>query len=286
LKKLKNTTDKLRAKRFQKGYDFRSSELEMILDENSNLLSTSFSQETPSHSLIEDCMLLANKEAAKMFDKGVFRIHEAPNPSKLQILYQELAGIGIEVEIKDELKQTIEHIRNQAKDMGIESEVDTLIIQSQMQARYSPTNLGHFGLGFEKYTHFTSPIRRYSDLIVHRLLKAKDDKDEADYILRNIEALCIKISEKEREASAVEFEFMDRKFTRWADKNLNKEFEAKIISTTPLVKAKEKTLGATIHITNTEHISLFDDVIIKIEKADIPKAKIYARVIKKAEVDV
>ena len=287
LKKLRPITDRLKAKRLKVGYDFHSKELEMFIDENSNLTHTTYAEETPSHALIEDCMLLANKCAASQFERGIFRIHEPPSQSKLQVLYQELAGIGMFIDIKNSIKETITDIQKQAKEMGLESEVDTLIIRSQMQARYAPLNSGHFGLGFEAYTHFTSPIRRYSDLIVHRLLKAINNNDtkEGSYVLRNIEALSMTISEKEREASTVENEFMARKFTRWAAEHIDEEFKARIVATEPDMKAElhDEIIGARLNILSHEDVVLFEDVICKIEKADIPKAKIYASARKKDE---
>ncbi len=290
IKKLRVVTDKLRQKRLKIGYDFRSTEIEMSIDKNSNLVSTCQAQETPSHSLIEDCMLLANKEAAAQFNRGIFRIHEPPSQAKLQTLYQELAGIGMFVDIKNSIKETISNIQKQAKEMNLEAEVDTLIIQSQMQARYAPLNSGHFGLGFEAYTHFTSPIRRYSDLIVHRLLKAinKGDKEEGSYVLRNIEALAMTISEKEREASTIEVEFMARKFARWANENINKEFKARITTTATEIKAQlyDEIQGARLNITSTNDVVLFEDVIIKIDKVDILRAKIFASVVKKVDKSV
>ena len=289
LKKLRPLTDALKRKRLKTGYEFHSSEIEMQLDENLNLVSTSVAVETPSHSLIEDCMLLANKAAASKFSRGVFRVHEEPTQTKLQNLYQELAGIGMNIDIKDSVKETIEAIQAQAKEMGLEHEVDTLIIRSQMQARYAPINLGHFGLGFEAYTHFTSPIRRYSDLIVHRLLKAieKDDKVEGSYVLRNIETLTQTISEKEREASSIEFEFMTRKFARWADTQLDNNFKAKIVATTPEFKAElqDEIVGAKLEILgNNETLTLFEDIVVRITKVDIISAKIYVEVVEKADV--
>ena len=260
----------------------------MKIDEKSNIVSTTFAKETPSHSLIEDCMLLANKEAASKYTRGIFRIHEEPTQSKIQILYQELAGIGMNIDIKNSMKETITDIQTQAKDMDLETEVDTLIIRSQMQAKYAPLNAGHFGLGFEAYTHFTSPIRRYSDLIVHRLLKAinNNDKEEGSYVLRNIEALSMTISEKEREASSIEIEFTQRKFARWAQNNLNKEFKARITSTEPEYKAEinGEISGARINITASENAVLFEDVTICINKVDIAKAKIFAHVLKSDDV--
>jgi len=172
--------------------------------------------------------------------------------------------------------------------MDLEAEVDTLIIQSQMQARYAPLNVGHFGLGFEAYTHFTSPIRRYSDLIVHRLLKAinRGDTEEGSYVLRNIESLSMAISIKEREASTIETEFMSRKYTRWAELNLNKEFKARITSTDTEIKAEihDEIIGARVNITSTGDITLFDNVMIKIDRVDIPRAKIFASVVGKIDV--
>jgi len=288
LTKLRIVTDALKAKRIQVGYDFRSTEIDMVIDEESNLVSTHEAEETPSHALIEDCMLLANKEAAAQFERGIFRIHEPPSQNKLQILYQELAGIGMQIEIKNTTKETITNIQEQAKNMGLESEVDTLIIRSQMQARYAPLNSGHFGLGFEQYTHFTSPIRRYSDLIVHRLLKAINAKDtqEGSYVLRNIESLSMTISEKEREASSIENEFMARKYARWANENIGKEFKARINATDPDIKAelRDEIRGARLIISSTETPVLFEDVIVKIEKVDIARAKIFAVVVGKVDV--
>ena len=285
LKKLKPITDALKRKRLKVGYDFRSNELEMFLDDATNLTHTTYAEETPSHALIEDCMLLANKAAASRFERGVFRIHEPPSQLKLQTLYQELAGIGMSIDIKNSIKETITDIQRQAKEMDLQSEVDTLIIRSQMQARYAPFNAGHFGLGFEAYTHFTSPIRRYSDLIVHRLLKAiaNNDTTESSYVLRNIEALCMTISEKEREASTIEVEFMARKFARWAAEHIGESFKARIISTTPEVKAElhDELIGAYLNVISGENVVLFEDINAVIEKVDIPKAKIYVKALKR-----
>jgi len=285
--KLKPITDRLKHKRLKVGYDFRSNELEMFIDENSNITHTTYAEETPSHALIEDCMLLANKAAASQFERGIFRIHEPPNQTKLQILYQELAGIGMHIDIKTTIKETITDIQKQAREMDLESEVDTLIIRSQMQARYAPLNSGHFGLGFDAYTHFTSPIRRYSDLIVHRLLKAihNNDTQEGSYVLRNIEALSMTISEKEREASTIENEFMARKFARWANEHIGERFKARINATEPEVKAElhDEIMGARLNIISTERVVLFEDIEAKIERVDIAKAKIFASVIKNDE---
>ncbi len=281
--KLRDITDALKEERLKYGYDFRSTEVEMAIDEKGAIVSTHHAEETPSHALIEDCMLLANKAAAAMFERGIFRIHESPTQSKLQKLYQELAGVGIFVEVKGTTKETIEGIRSQAAVMGLAAEVDTLIIRSQMQAKYSPLNVGHFGLGFEAYTHFTSPIRRYSDLIVHRLLKAikRGDTEEGSYVLRNIDSLAVTISQKEREASTIELDFMDRKYARWANERIGQVFRARISSTDPELKADlhDDIVGATLYVSSTDNVPLFSDVKVRIDKVDIAKAKIYVSIV-------
>jgi len=286
---LRKVTDALKEKRLKVGYDFRSEDLEMFLDEKVHIIKTAFAPETPSHSLIEDCMLLANKAAASMYEHGVFRIHEEPSQSKLENLYQELASIGIMIELNGDMKEIISNIQAQARALDLESEVDTLIIRAQMRARYAPENKGHFGLGFERYTHFTSPIRRYADLIVHRLIKAiqAGDSEESSYVLRNIDALCISISEKEREASDVEFKFMDRKFARWAYKNLHATFNARVVATEPEYEGEihDDISGAKVKLKNCEGIVLFDDVRVKIESVNLATSMIVATVVEKKLTD-
>jgi len=282
---LQTLTDALKKQRLNTGYDFHSTELQMQLDETQQLVQTTVAQETPSHALIEDCMLLANKAAAAMFERGVFRVHEQPSPLKLQKLYQELAGIGLIVEQQATMKETITFIQEQARQRNLESEVDTLIIRAQMQARYAPDNVGHFGLGFTHYTHFTSPIRRYSDLIVHRLLKAilANDTLEGSYVLRNIDALCFAISDKEREASDIEIRFMQRKFARWAAAHIGETFKARIRSTDPFFNAEilEPIQGAEVQLKSAEPIALFDTVTVRIETVNLATAKIHATLVEK-----
>jgi len=163
--------------------------------------------------------------------------------------------------------------------MGIKKYVDKLIIRSQQQARYEAACTPHFALGFDRYTHFTSPIRRYSDLILHRILKAtiKNDKKVLDYILRNVEALVVKLSELEREAMKVEWDFYDRKYARYAKQNIGKKFKGVIEDKEipPIAKIVEgKLLGARVFLKNSERFSLFEKVDIEIVDSNIATAKI------------
>jgi len=284
LPQLKILTENLKKQRMVKGYDFRSREFDIHLNKDGLIETVDSEPETPSHALIEDCMLLANKAAANMFDKGVFRIHEEPSPLKLQSLYGQLFDIGLDIEIKGSLRQTISEIQKKAEELDIREEVDTLIIQSQMQARYAPDNQGHFGLGFETYTHFTSPIRRYSDLMVHRLLKAilAKDLDQAGYLMRNIDALCEQISILEREADFTAKDLENRKYARWAKERIGQKVKARIISLEPYPVAilYDEIIGARIFLKGDEGLKLFGNVELELVEASIESTKIYANFIK------
>ena len=270
----------IRAKRLKTGLDFASDEIKMELDENGEIKNVSLEKETPSHKLIEDCMLLANKAAANLIDFGIFRVHDKPSQVTIDELYSSLASLGIEVKVDEkDFVKVVEDIQKQAKNLGIKKYVDKLIIRSQKQARYDATNSGHYALGFERYTHFTSPIRRYSDLTLHRILKAtiKKDEKQLEYILRNIEALVVKISELEREAMKVEWDFYDRKYARFAAKHIGEEFEGVIEDTEipPIAKITEdKLLGARIFLKNKSKFDLFEKVKIEIDSSNIATAKI------------
>ncbi|SMC09377.1 ribonuclease R family protein [Nitratiruptor tergarcus] len=280
-------TKKLRKERLQKGFEFSNPEIRLVLDKNGELVKTEIERETPSHALIEDCMLLANKATAKMFDYGIFRTHEEPAGEKIEELLNELANVGIFTKEYNTLHELFLHIQNEAERLGIKEHVDKLLIRTQKQAGYTAENIGHFGLGFEKYTHFTSPIRRYSDLTLHRLLKAiiKNNKKQLDFILKNIEPLAVRISELEREAAKVEWDFMDRKFARWAAKNIGKRFKAIVTDpeSTPIAQLDDEIKGARIFLPRAE-VELFDKVVIEIIDVNIATTKIYAKVVEKIDV--
>jgi ribonuclease R len=288
---LAQITKKLKNRRLKKGFDFRSDEIKIAIDENHLLQKTTIETGTPAHSLIEECMLLANKASAKRFKgdgDGIFRIHEPPSPEKLQNLIEELGSIGIFVDVEEEAdaRELIRAIQSEAKKVNLQSEVDELIIQSLTRASYSHINKGHFGLGFDEYSHFTSPIRRYSDLILHRLIKVdlKNDKERLGYLLRNIEPVSVLVSKLERDATKAEWDFRDRKFARWAKENLGNHFRAKIIE----IDLEDSERGAKARIISDQidgvvvnlkaySAKLFDEVEIEISEVDILKAKILAK---------
>ncbi|HIP19343.1 MAG TPA: RNB domain-containing ribonuclease, partial [Sulfurovum sp.] len=239
---LQKITERLHTERLKHGFDFRSEETKLSISAEHLLTATQIETGTPSHSLIEECMLLANQASAKRFTgegDSIFRIHEPPQLSRTEQLLSELAAVGLFVEEYEDSPSLIRAIQNEAEKMGLAAEVDSMLIKSLRQAQYSAHNVGHFGLGFSHYSHFTSPIRRYADLILHRLIKTQlnDDKEEAEYLLRNIEPLCARVSDLEREATKAEWDFRDRKFARWAQTEKGMFFEAEIIEAGESAKA-------------------------------------------------
>lgn len=281
---LNEICERLRRARLKRGFDFRTKELRITLDERGLINSTRFETDTPSHKLIEDCMLLANKAAAARIERGVFRNHGSAELKKIYALLDDLALFGIDAPYQSNLAKMIGEIQAQADAMGIREEVDKLIIKAQKRAEYGSESRGHFGLGFDNYTHFTSPIRRYSDLILHRLLKAQMRGDEKfyNYLLLNIDATCARLNELEREADKVAFDFMDRKFARWAAENLGKKFRCYIDENGNSVTAKldDKLKGAKILVSNFAG-DILTPVLVELTDANIASGVILGRVVKK-----
>jgi ribonuclease R len=176
---------KLRAARRGK-LELGGRESEYQIDEDGVPAGAGVRRSTPARDLIEELMVLANESVAKMLRQkkgGVFRVHERPDPESLEILAERLAAVGMQAQPTPENLGTIAQ-------MAKSDAVNYLILRSIPRALYSPEDLGHYGLALEHYTHFTSPIRRYADVLVHRALL--DDEPPAD-----LAAVAVHISERE-----------------------------------------------------------------------------------------
>jgi len=265
-------TKKFRAKRLLKGYDFRTSENRLKL-KNFNLESIEVETSTASHQLIEECMLFANIEASKKVNTvGIYRIHEEPPFKAISKLVDDVNILGVNVKLQSDVHETILHIQKKAKLSMLSAEIDELIIQSQTQAKYSSKNLGHFGLGFSSYSHFTSPIRRYSDLVLHRILKTKQTP-------KNIDDICSHISLNERKVDQLVWDFEDRKYARWANEHIDEDIKVKIVDTE---KARavcyEKIIGMKVVLENYKGQKLFTKLRVKIKSVDIVTKVIVATI--------
>jgi len=272
--KLFKITQKLKKNRLKNGFDFRNDEIRLILNEDEKLIDFKLESSSASHSLVEECMLLANQEAAKKLKSvGIFRVHDEPSDSKIKKLIDEVNFLGIKAKLKDDVHSTIISIQKLARDADLEQEVDELIIQSQQQASYESIKKPHFGLGFNDYSHFTSPIRRYSDLVLHRILKSGQ-------VPKNIEEICEDISVKEREIAQLVWDYEDRKYARYLSNHINKTYMATLIDTDNfIVKLNEEVKGARVYVENYSGEKLFAKLNIKIKSSDIISKKITAIIV-------
>ncbi len=172
----------LRKKRFNNGsINFNSEEIKFKLDEKGKPIETYVKEQKEANHLVEEFMLLANKKVAEHIgipkDKKepktfVYRIHDEPNPEKLNTFVQFLKKLGYKLNVSSRktLADSYNNLFEQIVGKGEENMIETIAVRTMSKAEYSTDNIGHYGLAFPYYTHFTSPIRRYPDLMVHRLL--------------------------------------------------------------------------------------------------------------------
>lgn len=173
----------LRQKRFSAGaINFERYEVKFEIDEKGKPLSVYFKESKDSNKLVEEFMLLANRTVAEKIgrvqkDKKAkvlpYRIHDLPDPEKLDNLAQFIARFGYKIRTsgtKSDVSKSINHLLDDIQGKKEENLIETVSIRAMQKARYSTHNIGHYGLAFDYYTHFTSPIRRYPDMMVHRLV--------------------------------------------------------------------------------------------------------------------
>ena len=193
-------------------------ERRVMLDEKGRILSVAPRERLDAHRLVEDYMIAANVAAAKALEAKkapvMYRIHEVPGREKLVALKDYLATFEIEFALGQVVRpQTFNHILERVGDHDARPEIMEQVLRTQMQARYGPQNLGHFGLALGSYAHFTSPIRRYADLVVHRSLVRSYRLGEgamSDGAADGMETLGEHISMLERRAMEAERETIDR----------------------------------------------------------------------------
>ncbi len=157
--------------------DFETVETQIVCDESGRIDKIVPRTRNDAHKLIEEAMLAANVCSADFIlqskHPGLFRVHEGPTPEKKEILGSYLKALGLGMGISDDpTPAEFQQIANATKDRPDAQQIHAMLLRSMQQAIYTPSNNGHFGLAFDAYTHFTSPIRRYPDLLVHRVIKA------------------------------------------------------------------------------------------------------------------
>ncbi len=253
-----------KARKARGAIEFESSEVRFVLGPQGEVVQAGMIQRNDAHKLIEECMIAANVEAARfLLKKAVpapYRIHAKPPESKYTDLLEFLKEFKLRmpawavVEPRD-FTALLTKIRDRADATLLES----VLLRSQSLAVYSPDNIGHFGLALEFYAHFTSPIRRYPDLLVHRAIKhaLTGAKPGAfAYSQSAMAALALQCSERERRADETEREVDERYRAAWMEKHIGGRFEGTISGVTTFglfVELDDSKVNGLIHITQLPH---------------------------------
>ena len=230
----------LRKKRFKDGsVMFDTEELHFDIDEKGHPIRCYFKRSKDANKLIEEFMLLANRTVAESVGrvpKGKkpkvfpYRVHDNPDPEKMETLRKFIAPFGLKVKTDGTRKAMIKSINKLMTDVGGQREakvVQTVTLRAMMKAKYTTHNIGHFGLGFDYYTHFTSPIRRYPDTMVHRLLtKYQNGGRSANE--KHCEDLCEHSSDMEQLAQNAERDSIKFKMVEFMGDKIGNEYDAHI----------------------------------------------------------
>ena len=207
---------KLRERRMAQGsLNFHSEEVKFVLDEHGKPIDTYVRVQNESHELIEDFMLLANRTVAETFGRPesrwknhtfVYRIHDEPNPEKLNNFLRLISRLGYTMDIssRSKLVKSYNKLFDDVEGKGEKNLIESVAIRTMAKAVYSTDNIGHYGLSFDYYTHFTSPIRRYPDLMVHRLIERYLIEEQGSVDKKEYEEYCVHSSEMEKQAEEME----------------------------------------------------------------------------------
>lgn len=234
----------------------------IMLDEDGVPVSIKARTRGDSQKLIEEFMLCANETVAKyVFDKNLpflYRVHEQPDPEKMTEFLRFANNLGFRLGGASEsvTPKQLQSVLDQCKGAKGEDVLHRILLRTLQKAKYHPTNLGHYGLASEYYCHFTSPIRRYPDLVVHRVLKAviTGDGEYLEKLNKRSEFLAAHCSKKERSAMEAERNVDDLKMTEYMTKHIGETFEAVIsgVKEFGLFVELENTIEGLIHISDLQ----------------------------------
>ena len=230
----------MRARARREPLDLDLPELEIVLGQDGHVDSVRPRPRFDSHRLIEEFMIAANVAAAEELERlripCMYRIHDSPSPEKMRALKQFLASLGLTLSLGEVIRPKLfNRILARVTDTPRHEVVNQAILRSQAQAMYSPDNIGHFGLSLRRYAHFTSPIRRYADLLVHRALirgLGLGPDGLSDEEIDEQAAVGEHISMTERRSMAAEQEAADRYLAAFMAERINAEFSGTVSGVT------------------------------------------------------
>ena len=263
IKQLIKLTQALREARLENGaLDFQFTEAKVDVDDEGELHVTPV-RPNQARQLIEELMLLANRLVAQELSSkdipALYRVHEDPSDAKIQALQGSLGKLGYEIDMAHAGPQDLQNIIRQAAGKPEAQLVNTLLLRSLKQARYSADNLGHFGLAFEHYLHFTSPIRRYPDLVVHRVLRAMLQHRLSPTLKERMKSdfpnLGEHTSERERVAEDAERDLTRYYHAKWAKEHRGETFNGTITGVTNF----GLFVGMPNGVEGLLHVSQLDD---------------------------
>jgi ribonuclease R len=248
----------LHAERVKRGaVDFELPETKIIFDDNQKIRKIVPLQRNDAHRLIEECMLAANVCAADVLRKhkipAPYRIHEVPPPDKLTELRAFLGELGLSLgggacPSAQDYSKLLKSV-DKRPDKRL---VHTVMLRSLSQAMYSPDNVGHFALGYEHYAHFTSPIRRYPDLVVHRGIKSALKREKLPLSMQQAKELGVHCSMTERRADEATREVVRLLKAQYMQQHIGDEFDGIITGVTQFgifVELSEVYVDGLVHIT-------------------------------------
>ena len=240
--------------------EFETSEVHFLLGTSGEVVQGGMSERNDAHKLIEECMIAANVEAAGYLLKkripAPFRVHDRPPEQKYADLEEFLTEFQLRMPPWNKVQpgdftKLLKKVRSRADGALIES----VLLRSQSLAVYTPQNIGHFGLALDAYAHFTSPIRRYPDLLVHRAIKhalAGGDADDFRYAPHDMAQLCVQCSERGRRAEEAEREVDERYRAAWMQQHVGSEFDGIVTGVTSFGLFVEMTgskVTGLVHVT-------------------------------------
>jgi ribonuclease R len=236
---LHDLAQKLRAKRFAYGaFSFERSEVQFELDENGKPLGVKFRDMGTANQLIEEFMLLANRRVAEYVGKKlrgktfVYRIHDKPDPEKISNFRTFITRFGYKLTAdENNLPKAMNRLMKEVAGRSEQNIIETIALRAMAKAVYSTDNIGHYGLAFKHYTHFTSPIRRYPDMMVHRLLTAYLNHDDPGN-KEKIGKLCDHSSKMERVAAEAERASVKYKQVEFMSDKMGQAFDGVISGVT------------------------------------------------------